>query len=57
MLVVCSYKQVSEQLKEIKRYKLKEILRKSQPKLQQYVKKIETQAKNDFLIKKCVVYL
>ena len=28
MLVVCSYKQVSEQLKEIKRYKLKKNIKK-----------------------------
>ena len=37
--------------KQLKRWKLRKILRKSQPNFEYSVKKIESQAKNGFLIK------
>ena len=43
---------LNKPLKKIKRYKLRKILRKLQPNFQHYVKKVEAQTKNGFLITK-----
>ena len=40
---------------QIKKKKFRKILRKSHPNFQHYIKKIEAQAKNGFLIKKMCI--